>query len=202
MFLDLFGCNFVGIIAAYYTCKHLNLRIMTWVYDPRQYANPTKPESTVPWCLERLRKPHWVGLSSLRKFLAATYFCVGLCMVDFNNFHLALTMRVPSANLLLTYRVCFVGINAIPMVRDMYEYFSVGKKPMGPFYFIIVTAQFCELMLGWKAHHHTHFMEVVPWQTKIMLSLMVAAWLYLLSIAYMNGQAQNKSSSGRKQKLK
>ena len=84
------------MIAAYYMCKWYNLKMMAWVYDPREVANPTKPDSDVPWCLERLRKPHWVGLSSVRKFLAATLFVVGLCTIDFNNFHLALTMRVPS----------------------------------------------------------------------------------------------------------
>ena len=122
-------------------------------------------------------------------------------MVDFNNFHLALTMHVPSRNPLLRYRVIFIGFNAIPMVRDIYEYFSIGTKPMGPWYFIMVTGQLCELMLGYKAHHHSHFNEVCPWQHKLILAALGATWLYLFSIAYMNGQAQNKTSSGRKQKL-
>lgn len=163
MFLDLFGCNFVGIIGAYYTCKYFNHRMMAWVYDPRQYVNPTKPDSTVPWCLDNLRKPHWVGLSNIRKFLAASLFAIGLSMIDFNNFHLALTMRVPSRNLMLTYRVILYGINAVPLCRDLYENFSLGSKPMGPFFFLMVTASVVELMLGFKAHHHSHFAEVIPW---------------------------------------
>ena len=65
MFLDLFGANFMGIIAAYYTCKYFNHRMMTWLYDAREYVKPTKPDSTVPWCLDFLRKPHWVGIANL-----------------------------------------------------------------------------------------------------------------------------------------
>ena len=55
------------------------------------------------------------------------------------------------------------GFNGVPMCRDMYEYFSLGKKNLGPFGFIMFTAAMVEVLIGLKAHHHSHFNEVMPW---------------------------------------
>ena len=34
LFLDLFGCNLIGIILGYYTLKYFSATKINWVYDP------------------------------------------------------------------------------------------------------------------------------------------------------------------------
>lgn len=114
----------IGIIIAYFVLKHANLRMMAWVYDPRQYVSPTKPNSDVPWCLERLSKPHWVGLDNLNKFLGASTILIFTNIMDINNFCLSLTLRVPTNNPMLTTRIVYYGFCGFGAVRECYNNIS------------------------------------------------------------------------------
>ena len=67
LFLDLGGCNLVGIIVGYYVLKFLDATFTPWLWDARQTTKP-KEESTAltkvldllkPSCLD---KPQLVGL--------------------------------------------------------------------------------------------------------------------------------------------
>ena len=39
IFLDLFGCNLIGIILGYYTLKYFSASKIIWVYDPNSQRN-------------------------------------------------------------------------------------------------------------------------------------------------------------------
>ena len=46
LFLDLFGCNLIGIILGYYTLKYSSASKINWVYDPKSVKS--SKQGTVP----------------------------------------------------------------------------------------------------------------------------------------------------------
>ena len=63
LFLDLFGCNLIGIILGHYTLKYFGSKRINWVYDPKSKQNEEQKvqvaldscDTAIKGALEKLR---------------------------------------------------------------------------------------------------------------------------------------------------
>lgn len=102
LLLDLFGCNWLGIVLGAYTCKLLNVWDYTWVTEGRT----------------------WGFLQSPQRYFTVLGVSVVVLGVDSMNFFLKYIMWVPANHNLVVYRVALWGFTAIVAIKEYYEFMT------------------------------------------------------------------------------
>lgn len=197
IFLDLFGCNLIGIFLGHYTLKYFGSSKATWIFDGQQQAKQTQKtasascQNQVITFIQKLRptvfeKYEWAGLANVQKLLGVTVAVITLLVIDCNNFFLKTALWVPPEHDLLKYRVAMWGLAAFAIFKEWYEYTSNEFcHRLGPFAWLAFYTVSVEALTVIKCSAG-NFTAPFPLYVKIMWLCIGAGYCFLLSIAYTN----------------
>ena len=203
LFLDLFGCNLIGIVLGHYTLKYFSANKIKWVYDAdsvKQVEGRSRTRSSsfdacnnikVYNFFDKLRpgvfeKYEWTGLRSPRKLISITTFVVLILVVDCNNFFLKFVLWVPAEHDMLKYRVALWGLAALASSKEWYEFCSNEYcHRLGPFAWLAFYTAGMEVMVVVR-NSWDMFKEDFPWYVKLIWLCIVSAWWTLMFIAWRN----------------
>ena len=146
LFLDLFGCNLIGIILGHYTLKYFGSTRINWVYDDSKKKKKPMPSYQSEPCsnlvvaaLDKMRpnflqQYEWAGLQSFQRFFGMTVFVIIVLVIDCNNFFMKFVLWVPAEHDLLKFRVLLWGVCSLATAKEWYEYVSNEYcHRLGPF---------------------------------------------------------------------
>ena len=209
LFLDLFGCNLIGIILGHYTLKYFGSNRIRWVWDPSMVNRKSHKSESCPnqlyTALDKLRPTvferfEWAGLASLQRFLGVTVFVVTVLLIDCNNFFLKYVLWVPAEHDLLKYRVFLWGLASIATAKEWYEYVSNQYcHRLGPFAWLAFYTSTVELLTVIKCAEG-QFTAPFPWYVKVIWCFLTASFLWLCYIAYRNGSREEENTDSKKVK--
>lgn len=140
LFLDLFGCNLIGIILGHYTIKYFGSTRINWVWDSKSKQTGQQAcSSQVCTALDKLRpsfleRYEWAGLKNVPRLFGVLVFIVIVLVIDCNNFFLKFVLWVPAEHDLLKYRVALWGLCSLATAKEWFEYTSNPYcHRLGPF---------------------------------------------------------------------
>ena len=199
LFLDLFGCNLIGIILGYYTLKYFSVSKITWVYDPKSVKSDKR--GTVPkdeacsnvvfnffdkFKPQVFEKYEWAGLRSPQRLLAITAYITLILTVDCSNFFMKFVLWVPAEHDMLKYRVALWGCAALAASKEWYEFSSNDFcHRLGPFAWLAFYTCAIEVLITAK-NSYDMFYEPFPWYVKVIWSCIITSWCSLMYIAWRN----------------
>ena len=202
LFLDLFGCNLIGLILGYYTLKYLSVSKINWVYDPaaatRQDQGRARASSgdacnteVITSVLDKFKpgvfeKYEWAALRNPRRLISITTMVVLILVVDCNNFFLKFVLWVPAEHDMLKFRVALWGFAALACSKEWYEFCTNDYcHRLGPFSWLAFFTASIETMLVVK-NSHDMFHEPFPWYVKVIWTCITATWWGLMFVAWRN----------------
>jgi len=122
----------------------------------------------------------------VQRFLGVTLFVVMTLTIDCNNFFLKYVLWVPADHDLLKFRVALLGLCALAVSKEWYEFLSNKFcHRLGPFAWLMFYNCGVEVLLVIKCSEGK-FTEPFPWYVKAIWTCLTAGFLLLLSIAYSN----------------
>ena len=145
IFLDLFGCNLIGIILGHFTLKYFAAKKLTWVWDPKSEKKTDSNydlascSNSIQVFLDKLRPTvfeeyEWAGLANLQRLFGMTAFVVFVLIIDCNNFFLKFVLWVPPNHDLMIFRVILWGFCSLATAKEWFEYISNEYcHRLGPF---------------------------------------------------------------------
>ena len=203
LFLDLFGCNLIGMILGWWSLEYFASQKLTWLKDDnksKRKAISTDTSLGDPACktqlitaLEKLRpavfeKYHWDGLASYQRFFGMVAFCVICLVIDCNNFFMKYVLYVPAEADVLKLRVALWGAAAIATSKEWYDFTSNRFcHRLGPFAWMAFYTSAVESLIVFKCSEG-QFTEPFPWYVKVIWTLILLGFCWLLSIVYTNEQ--------------
>ena len=207
LFLDLFGCNLLGIILGAFTLKQFGSSRLRWVYDPKQKQAKKSAKQPIdqdhcsnivynffdklrPTVFERYE---WAGLQDIRRLLGVTMFCLVCLIFDCNNFFMKYVLWVPAEHDLLKYRVTLLGLASIATAKEWYEFISnTYCHRLGTFAWLSFYTVGVELLLVIR-FSKGQFTEPFPWFVKLIWSCIAVGYACLLYIAWRNQSKKKRS---------
>lgn len=156
----------------------------------------TAVEKLKPTIFERYE---WAALANVQRFLGVNAVIILFLLVDCNNFFLKFCLWVPPEHDLLKFRVMLWGLCALATSKEWYE-FVTNKycHRMGPYTWISFYTCGVEMLTAYKASEG-RFTAPFPWYVKVIWVCIFSGFLWLLSIAYANGQRELESQKGKRE---
>ena len=212
LLLDLFGCNFIGIILGHYTLKYFGSNKVTWIYDSSAQGNSQNEskktgavacQTQMLTAAEKLKpaifeKYEWACLANIRRLAGVTIYVITCLAIDCNNFFLKATLWVAPEHDLLKYRVLLWGLSAIAISKEWYEYVSNDYcHRLGPFAWVAFYTVSVEMLTVMKASEGK-FTAPFPTFVKIMWTFIAIGYALLCYIALQNQWKENQAKKNQK----
>jgi len=198
LFLDLFGCNLIGIILGHYTLKYFGSKRIQWVWDSKAAKNQARAVTQTENCggqlitaLDKLRpavleKYEWAALANLQHFFGVLAYICTILLIDCNNFFMKFVLWVPAEHDLLKYRVVLLGICSLATSKEWYEYISNEYcHRLGPFAWLSFYSSAVELLCVIKCSEGK-FTAPFPLFVMVIWACLALAFIWLFAIAYAN----------------
>ena len=120
-------------------------------------------------------------------------------IIDCNNFFIKFCLWVPPDHDLLKFRVALLGLCSLATSKEWYEYISNEYcHRLGPFAWLTFYTASVELLAVVKFSQGL-FTEPFPWYVKVMWTCFSIVFLWLMSIAYINGQRDAEIKKSHKE---
>jgi len=198
LFLDLFGCNLIGIILGHFTLKYYGIPKIKWVLgsvkeEKKEGCATNKLKSLVekikPDILEHYQ---WSALKDTNRLFGVTAFIVVCLVADCNNFFMKFLLWVPPEHVLLQFRVVLIGLCAIPTAKEWYEFISNEHcHRLGPFAWCMIFNACIETLIVIKFQGNA-FVAPFPMHVKIIWSVIGAVYTGLFVQAATNQMRATK----------
>jgi phosphatidylserine synthase 2 len=167
LFLDIFGCNALGIWLGHITCKYLEMYNYKWISkNNEKYSygegeikeNPNKNDykKRIINMLSYFTPNYWVKhewsiFSSVKRFYAVLWYVAFMMMVDLSNFFMKFELWMPNTHFLLGIRIYTWALMAAIATREYYEYITNRScKRLGPFVWVSHLILFVEYCMIYK----------------------------------------------------
>jgi len=171
IFLDLFGCNLVGMIIGHYFLKYFSIPRFGWVRRDKK----AEGQETEWWCLK-----------DVATLLGVTAFGLVNLAVDCNNFFLKYLLWVPPDHELLKFRVIMMGLCALGTASEWYDFINNKNcKTLGPFAWCMILIACIETLITIKFSNNI-FVEPFPLYVKVMWSVLGTVYAFLIATAWSN----------------
>ena len=154
VFLDLFGCNLIGIILGHYTLQYYGIPKIKWVLGS---SEPEKKDSCPTGKLKSavtkiqpdlLEVYQWSALKDTNRLFGVTAFVIVCLVIDCNNFFLKFLLWVPPDHPLMQFRVMMIGLCALPTAKEWYEFISNEHcHRLGPFAWCMIFTACIETLI-------------------------------------------------------
>jgi len=160
LLLDLFGCNFLGILAGAWFLKYFGVRKISWVKSHEKRTKVTQTDepcsNVILRTIEKFRPAaleqyEWSALQDLNRYIGVSVFVSTCLLIDCNNFFYKFLVWIPPNHDLLKYRVTLWGFVAIATSKEWYEYVSNPHcHRLGPFAWLTFYVCLIELSSIYK----------------------------------------------------
>ncbi|XP_025886340.1 CDP-diacylglycerol--serine O-phosphatidyltransferase 1 isoform X1 [Solanum lycopersicum] len=187
--LDIFICNWFGILAGMRTVRYFDGRTYEWVGISRQPNIMGKVKRTLgQFTPAHWDKDEWRPLLGPWRFLQVLTLCVIFLTVELNTFFLKFCLWIPPRNPLIVYRLVLWWLLAIPTIREYNSYLQdrTPVKKVGAYCWLSLAICIVELLICVKFGHGL-FPDPMPnwlvifWTcTGVGLVLCLAAWSWQL----------------------
>ncbi|XP_006360430.1 CDP-diacylglycerol--serine O-phosphatidyltransferase 1-like [Solanum tuberosum] len=188
--LDIFICNWFGILAGMRTVRYFDGRTYEWVGISRQPNIMGKVKRTLgQFTPAHWDKDEWRPLLGPWRFLQVLTLCVIFLTVELNTFFLKFCLWIPPRNPLIVYRLVLWWLLAIPTIREYNTYLQdrTPVKKVGAYCWLSLAICIVELLICVKFGHGL-FPDPMPnwlvifWTcTGVGLVLCLAAWSWQLN---------------------
>ena len=196
LLLDLFGCNFIGIVLGHYFLKYFGVSKIQWVQSMQKVEKNEQTEGSCENIALRIlnkmtpsvfEKYEWSCLSSIQRYLGATVFIAVNLIVDCNNFFYKYLVWLPADHTLLKIRILLWGFCAIATGKEWYEYISnPNSNRLGPFAWLTFYVSLIEVS-GVIKFRGTSFNASLPSWVYCMWFVISIFWSFGFYLAYVNG---------------
>lgn len=191
MFLDLFGCNMLGIILGALTIKYIGVSRINWVYSkPR--GTVSSDDSFLQKTLGKLKPEvyttyNWQMFDSLKRYLQVCFYIFFLLSVDTLNFFMKYVLWVAADSDLLKCRVAIWGFTGIVTSREYFEYINdPNSKRVGPFFWLSCYTLFVEYSI-WFKFRRGIFDAPTPWYVQLIIAVYFSCFALGGLYAWNNG---------------
>jgi phosphatidylserine synthase 2 len=157
LFLDLFGCNMIGIQLGAWTLKYAGVSRINWIYQkPKTKSNACADKSQFLNVINKFKPDvlttyDWKTFASLKRYCAVIFYIFFISSVDALNFLMKFVLYVPHTSDVLKGRVAIWGFTAIITSKEFFEYLDDPNcKRVGPFYWLSVYTLAIEYGIWFK----------------------------------------------------
>jgi len=195
LFLDLFGCNLLGIILGSITLKYMGVSRINWIYKKPKGQKLQELESCSSPLEKALMKMkpdilinyEWEMFSSLKRYFQVVFYIWFILSVDSMNFFLKFCLWIEAESDLLLGRVLIWGFAAIATSREFYEFIDDPNcKRVGAFFWTSCFTLSIEYSCVYKFSQGL-FTEPFPWYVILIDSLYFSVIIIGGVYAYLNG---------------
>lgn len=125
LILDFLGCNMIGIILGYFTCKYLEMGSFRW-FGTTQRGTYVNEMTKIFDMFHPNTWSHynWRMFESLPNFLGVIWLIVVNSVTDSNNFFLKYVLWIPANHWTLMARVLLMGFLALASIKEYYLFIT------------------------------------------------------------------------------
>lgn len=175
LILDLFGCNFIGMLIGIFAIRVFNMRKYNWFFEPTPYYQQLPLIEKAKYFFtsreEYVRKGKYHWLANLWTLNSVLWFLMGVVgFIELSYFFNKTNLHLPPPHWLLAVRLSVIAPLCIIASGDYYDYVTRRQlNSMGSNVFMVHAVLILEFMLWYKhldydrifkAPVHTH-MQVV-----------------------------------------
>lgn len=194
LFLDLFGCNLLGILFTSYLMRKLGAQPYHWFFDPTTRTESMGRLRRILYSLTKadphLESNSWHWLSSPSNFLSVTWLFALNNLTDLSNFFNKKMLNIPAAHYIMVVRIWILGPFSILAVSELYHFarasgdhkritFNNGLS------MVIVAA---EIIVFVRNYRPEVFVQPTPVHVIAFWSVVAVVWVMLLLQSIRNSQ--------------
>ena len=132
LFLDLLGCNLLGILLGNYVMKKFKVEKFHWFFMPTDKSEQMSYLGRFWYSLTEVKpyvdKLQWHFLASFKNFIIVLWLILLMTIVDLSNFFNKKMIGLPANHWLLAIRIWVMGFYSILVASDFYRY---SRQPDG-----------------------------------------------------------------------
>lgn len=190
LFLDLFGCNLLGIFIGFVFMKKFNMRSYHWFYEPTEKTREMSYFKQFKYCFSNVedfvKEKKWNFLASPINFLSVLSLLILSSVLDLSNFFNKSILNIPASHNLLIMRVNTIGFFSLLYSSEFYDYIrnnDIHKKiPFSIKLGLLIT--FSEILLFIKNVDMEFFAPACPLWIKIAWSFisLIILLMFIFSV--------------------
>lgn len=202
LFLDLFGCNMLGILLTSWLMNRFKIEKFHWFFDPNERTENAPYWRRLAYSLTQaspyMEAGNWHWLANPTNFLTVSWLVVINSVTDLSNFLNKKMLNIPANHYFLVIRIWIVGFFSILCVAELYEFSrALGEKRKIGFNlalsFFILAA---ETIIFVRNIRPEFFVAETPVHVKAFWSVVSVLWLGLLLLSIKNSRRKLFKSLG------
>lgn len=194
IFLDLFGCNLLGILMGNFVIKRFKLENFHWFFEPTERSEKMPYLRRFWFSLTEVTpfvKSHrWHWLASPENFLTVSWLIALNSIIDLSNFFNKTMLNIPPNHYLLAIRVWILGLYSLVVVHDIYSYTHAlkAKKKISFSIYLSHLILVLEVILFCRNYNSRHFQASTPIPVIIFWLFALFSWVSLLLLSVRNSK--------------
>lgn len=194
LFLDLFGCNMLGILIGAWIMRKFNMSKYHWFFEPNEKTENMNYVRRLYYSLTEA-KPYletntWHWLNNPTNFLIVTWLVILNSLTDLSNFLNKKMLNIPANHFLLVIRIWIVGFFSILAVSELYEFSrNQGEKRKITFNLGLSTFIIFSEMTIFVKNFQPEFFEIeTPTPVIVFWTFVGAMWVWLFVQSIINSK--------------
>jgi phosphatidylserine synthase 2 len=190
LFLDVFGCNMLGIFLANWLMNKLKVEKFHWFFTPTEQSESIPYLRRFWYSLTRVRpyveKMEWHFLASVRNYLIVLWVIGLTSLADLSNFFNKKMLGIPPNHWILAIRIWICAFFCILATSDFYKYAQQpeGQRRASLSMYVTHFILIAEWTIFWR-NYDGHYFEtptpthvIVFWSalTTVLFGFGVYAW--------------------------